>query len=81
MIVMKVIAQMKILIVIIINLSLQGVVNAEDLKFYGDVHKRMTSLYCNEKHMLKHLNMNNEQCKVYIKNSIKKCRIHIEKLP
>ena len=78
---MKVIAQMKTLIVIIINLSLLGVVNAEDLKFHEDVHKGMTSLYCNEQNVLKRLKMNNEQCKVYIINSIKMCNIHIEKIP
>jgi len=81
MIVVKEIALMKIIAVIIINLSLLSVVNAENTKYYDDIYKEMSSLYCNEQKVLKHLKINNEQCKIYIKKSINKCYVYIEKIP
>jgi len=80
MIVTKVIALMKILTVIIINLTLLGVVKAENIKFDDVMHNKMSKIYCNEHEVLKHLNMNNEQCHIYIKTLVNICKIHYEKL-
>jgi len=71
---------MKILAVIIISLTLLGVVNAEDIKLDVDMHNKMSKIYCNEQEVLKHLNMNNEQCNIYIKTLVNECKIHYKNL-
>jgi len=71
---------MKILTVIIINLTLLGVANAEDTKFDVDIYNKTSKNYCNDQELLKHLNMNNEQCTIYIKALVNKCKPHYEEL-